>query len=114
MASFSDPFGFGKVETEFDLTLFQLGYAFKTQEIGCNDAFDMRINNQRFVGWPKTWKPLGSSSTNYQISIIFALKPGCDGQTVAAYQTLSNKIAVSLVMQQNYTGYLEREDNWAD
>ncbi|EGT51095.1 hypothetical protein CAEBREN_29668 [Caenorhabditis brenneri] len=106
-------YGFGLVETEFDMTLGMLGNAVKTQEVGCNDRFDMKINNQRFVGFPKTWKVRGGC-TNYQILILFALKQGCDQHTAAAYQTLSNKIAVSFVMLQNYFGFLEREDKWAD
>lgn len=109
-----DPnYGFGLVETEFDMSLGMLSYAVKPQEIACNDSFDMKINNQRFVGYPKTWKARGGR-TNYQILIVFALKQGCDNHTAAAYQTLSNKTAVSLVMLQNHFGFLEREDKWAD
>ncbi|ULT96599.1 hypothetical protein L5515_011973 [Caenorhabditis briggsae] len=106
-------FGFGKEQTEFDIDLGMLAYVFKTQEIACNDGFDMKINTQRFVGYPKTWKTRGGC-TNYQVMIVFALKQGCDQHTASAYQTLSNKIAVSLVMLQNYFGFLEREDKWAD
>ncbi|EFO93059.1 hypothetical protein GCK72_014716 [Caenorhabditis remanei] len=114
LTSVKDPsVGFGLVETEFDMSLGMLAQAVKTQEIGCNDGFDMKINNQRFVGYPKTWKARGGN-TNYQILIVFALKQGCDQHTAAAYQTLSNKIAVSFVMLQNYFGFLEREDKWAD
>ncbi|CAI2351268.1 unnamed protein product [Caenorhabditis sp. 36 PRJEB53466] len=108
-------FGFGVGDTEFDMSLGQLAVAFKTQEVACNDGFDMKINNQRFVGWPKLWSTRGAEShSKSQLSIIFALKPGCDGQTAAAYQTLSNKIGVSLVMLQDYFGFLEREDRFAD
>ncbi|CDO41148.1 GATOR complex protein NPRL3 [Caenorhabditis elegans] len=114
LTSVKDPsYGFGRVDTEFDMSLGMLAYVFKTQEIACNDGFDMKINNQRFVAYPKTWKARGES-TNYQISIVFALKNGCEQHTASAYQTLSNKIAVSLVMLQNYFGFLEREDKWAD
>lgn len=113
---FSVSCGFGAVKTEFNVNLDMLAQCVKMQLIGNTDKLDLKINNQRFVGWSKPWSRRGdeNKNSNYQVNIVFALKSGCDAPTAAAYQTLSNKIGVTLVMLQKQCGFLEREDKLAD
>ncbi|CAI5447807.1 unnamed protein product [Caenorhabditis angaria] len=96
--------------TEFTFRTDILGYILLVQKDAIDKPFELKVDNFRFVAWPKSWSTREqTSSGKFMFSIVFALKTSAETHTVEAYQRLSKKLAISFVTLQHCEGYLEEE-----
>ncbi|CAB3406696.1 unnamed protein product [Caenorhabditis bovis] len=102
----------GKIMTEFTLTTDLLGQALNVDRSSCNKPFELKIDNYRFVAWPKKWK--ARSNAIFHISIVFAIRANSESYSVEAYQRLSKKLAVAFIALQQSEGFIEEQQKIMD
>ena len=78
---------------------------FACQQGLCNQKFELKINNVRFVGHPITLQHTVDASktnqdhpdvSNQMLNVVFALKAQASHEIVHQYHELSKKIATSI------------------
>lgn len=99
----------------------ELSTLFAVKQELCNQKFELKVNDVRFVGHPtlmqakeETNKEIESptrQSSHILINIVFALYAQASYSIVKCYYELSKKLGYALVHEENRCGYLSEEMN---
>ncbi|CAG9530894.1 unnamed protein product [Cercopithifilaria johnstoni] len=74
----------------------------------CEKPFEIKIDNIRFAGFPKTVsRPTGRSPQTFHVVFILIAKAAAD--LVTSFQELSRKIAIAIDEEQTRCGYLAEQ-----
>uniref|UniRef100_A0A1I7X7U4 GATOR complex protein NPRL3 n=1 Tax=Heterorhabditis bacteriophora TaxID=37862 RepID=A0A1I7X7U4_HETBA len=100
--------------TQFGLSSNMLANILSVKDSSCDQPFEMKIDNVRFVGFPKKVSPFFPStalqmSETIEIdvfSIVFILPSNVDSHLVESFQMLSKKLATAIDALQTLHGYL--------
>lgn len=90
---------------------------FAVQTDLCEQKFEVKINNIRFVGHPINLSELGTFAqanerdrTDLQtVNIVFALRANATHDIVNCYHECSHRISLALKFEESRTGYLSQE-----
>lgn len=81
----------------------------------CNQKFELKVNDVRFVGHPTLMQAKegkeDQKSSDILINIVFALYAQASYSIVKCYYELSKKLGYALVHEENRVGYLSEEMN---
>ncbi|XP_062564982.1 GATOR complex protein NPRL3 [Armigeres subalbatus] len=78
----------------------------------CNQKFELKVNDVRFVSHPTLVKLDGEdqkSSSYFRINVVFALHAQASYSIVKCYYELSKRIGVALLYEEKRAGYLLNE-----
>ncbi|KXJ73933.1 hypothetical protein RP20_CCG014729 [Aedes albopictus] len=78
----------------------------------CNQKFELKVNDVRFVSHPTLVKLDGDdqkSSAYFRINVVFALHAQASYSIVKCYYELSKRIGVALLYEEKRAGYLSNE-----
>ncbi|VDK75514.1 unnamed protein product [Litomosoides sigmodontis] len=74
----------------------------------CEKPFEIKIDNIRFAGFPKTVsRPTGRSPQTFHVVFILVARAAAD--LIASFQELSRKIAIAIDEEQTRCGYLAEQ-----
>uniref|UniRef100_A0A182NPF0 GATOR complex protein NPRL3 n=1 Tax=Anopheles dirus TaxID=7168 RepID=A0A182NPF0_9DIPT len=79
----------------------------------CNQKFELKVNDVRFVSHPTLIRSdQGSSdqkSSDIRINVVFALHAQASSSVVKCYYELSKRIGIALIYEERRDGYFSRE-----
>ncbi|XP_041784586.1 GATOR complex protein NPRL3 [Anopheles merus] len=78
----------------------------------CNQKFELKVNDVRFVSHPTLLRSDPGSdqkSSDIQINVVFALHAQASSSVVKSYYELSKRIGIALIYEERRDGYFSRE-----
>ncbi|XP_053657792.1 GATOR complex protein NPRL3 [Anopheles marshallii] len=78
----------------------------------CNQKFELKVNDVRFVSHPTLLRSDQGSdqkSSDIQINVVFALHAQASSSVVKCYYELSKRIGIALIYEERRDGYFSRE-----